>query len=60
MWRIYLLLEAESSDVIGIEEPQEAGELVLTDAEGTLISQEVLDFDGAYCKAVVAVKPLEG
>ena len=60
MWRIYLLLEAESSDVIGIEEPQEARELVLTDAEGTLISQEVLDFDGAYSKAAVAVEPLEG
>ena len=60
MWRIYLLLEAESSDVIGIEEPQEAGELVLADAEGTLVSQEALDFVSAYCKAGVAVEPLEG
>ena len=53
-------MEAESSNVIGIEEPQEAGELVLTDAEGTLVSEEVLDFARAYCKAAVAVEPLEG
>lgn len=53
-------MEAESANVIGIEEPQEAGELVLTDAEGTLVSQEALDFVSAYCKAGVAVEPLEG
>jgi len=54
------ILEAESTNIVGVEEPQKAGDLVLTDAIGTLLSEEARDFVSAYCQAGVAVKPLEG
>ena len=53
-------MEAKSATVVGVEESQEAVQLVLTDAEASLVSQEVLDFEWAYCEAGVAIKSLEG
>ena len=56
----HLLLERESSTVIGVEELQEAVALVLADSEAALISKETLDLAGAHSATGIAVKSLEG